>query len=43
MLSRVPLLHVNEISLAAWDVRDQIPGLRIPLGGFSISFFILRI
>ncbi|EDN06053.1 acetyltransferase [Histoplasma capsulatum] len=35
MLSRVPLLHVNEMSLAAWDVRDQIPGLRIPLAFLS--------
>ncbi|OAX85559.1 hypothetical protein ACJ72_00053 [Emergomyces africanus] len=33
ILSRVPLplLHVNDISLSAWDVGDQIPGLRIPL------------
>ncbi|EER38944.1 acetyltransferase [Histoplasma capsulatum H143] len=37
MLSRVPLLHVNEISLAAWDVGDQIPGLRIPLAPLITS------
>ncbi|OJD12303.1 hypothetical protein AJ78_07079 [Emergomyces pasteurianus Ep9510] len=35
MLSRVPLLHVNDISLSAWDVGDQIPGLRIPLAFLS--------
>ncbi|KKZ67895.1 hypothetical protein EMCG_06424 [[Emmonsia] crescens] len=35
MLSRVPLLHVTNISLPAWDVGDQIPGLRIPLAFLS--------
>ncbi|KAL2364657.1 hypothetical protein RJZ56_002423 [Blastomyces dermatitidis] len=37
MLSRVPLLHVHvhDLSLPAWDVGDQIPGLRIPLAFLS--------
>ncbi|KAK2790439.1 hypothetical protein FQN53_009462 [Emmonsiellopsis sp. PD_33] len=35
MLSRVPLLHVNDIGVQAWEVGDQIPGLRIPLAFLS--------
>ncbi|OJD24439.1 hypothetical protein ACJ73_04206 [Blastomyces percursus] len=35
MLSRVPLLHIHDLSLPAWDVGDQIPGLRIPLAFLS--------
>ncbi|PGH14123.1 hypothetical protein AJ79_03240 [Helicocarpus griseus UAMH5409] len=35
MLSRVPLLHVNDLSLHSWDVSEHIPGLRIPLAFLS--------